>query len=398
VGNLSSNDRLPIDDWSALMKRLLPLQRLKPRSQAFTLIELLVVIAIIAVLIALLLPAVQAAREAARRAQCTNNMKQLGLALHNYHSSNDTFPMVYAVGTIGGGFSADWGVWSVQSHILQFMEQAPLYNAINFNLPNRNSGGGAFVNHSLSATKINSFLCPSSPGAQGTFDCSAFASPGNNYFASVGPSLSEWDYDYNGSPPNGIFKVTSNGSTSPGAPIGIRDVSDGTSNTIAFGEWRMGDFNSAKLSVPQDVINGANTGGVAWPGGPYTFPSTQTAYNNLLTWFSSCAAQAPGSALTAAWNSNMSYMGEGWDQGMFGYTLGNTLLAPNPNYPNCRTCNWSGDWDCAGMYGMSSYHPGGANVAMADGSVHFLKSSTSMNIVWALGTRAGGEVLSSDSY
>ena len=76
----------------------------------------------------------------------------------------------------------------------------------------------------------------------------------------------------------------------------------------------------------------------------------------------------------------MSYLGLSWDQGMFGYTLGNTLLAPNPQYPNCRTCTWIGDWDCPGMYGLSSYHPGGGNIAMADGSVRFLKSSTAMQI------------------
>ena len=93
----------------------------------------------------------------------------------------------------------------------------------------------------------------------------------------------------------------------------------------------------------------------------------------------------------------MSYLGISWDQGMFGYSLGNTLLAPNPNYPNCRTCSWNGDWDCPGMYGLSSFHPGGGNVAMADGSVRFLKSSTAMNVVWGLGTKAGGEVISSDS-
>ncbi len=83
---------------------------------------------------------------------------------------------------------------------------------------------------------------------------------------------------------------------------------------------------------------------------------------------------------------------------MFGYSLGNTLLAPNPNIPNCRTCSWNGDLDCPGMYGMSSFHPGGANIAMADGSVRYLKSSTAMNIVWGLGSKAGGEIISSDQY
>ena len=98
------------------------------------------------------------------------------------------------------------------------------------------------------------------------------------------------------------------------------------------------------------------------------------------------------------WKTNMSYLGLGWDQGMFGYTLGNVLLPPNPQYPNCRTCTWNGDWDCDGMYGLSSFHPGGANVAFADGSVRFLKSSTAMQVMWGLGSKDGGETISSDSY
>ena len=120
----------------------------------------------------------------------------------------------------------------------------------------------------------------------------------------------------------------------------------------------------------------------------------------FLGWLNSCAATAPSTTTHGStnWEYNMSYMGISWDQGIFGYSLGNTMLAPNPQYPNCRTCSWQGDWDCPGMYGLSSYHPGGGNIAMADGSVRFLKSSTAMNIVWALGTKAGGEVVSSDQY
>jgi prepilin-type processing-associated H-X9-DG protein len=119
----------------------------------------------------------------------------------------------------------------------------------------------------------------------------------------------------------------------------------------------------------------------------------------FLQWINLCAGAAPGSILgTDNWRTNMSYLGQAWNQGMFGWTLGNTLLAPNPPYPNCRMCTWDGDWDCPGMYGMSSYHPGGGNIAFADGSVRFLKSSTSMQTVWALGSRDQGDIVSSDSY
>jgi prepilin-type N-terminal cleavage/methylation domain-containing protein/prepilin-type processing-associated H-X9-DG protein len=368
----------------------------------FTLIELLVVIAIIAVLMALLLPAVQSAREAARRAQCANNLHQLGLALHNYLTSTDAVPEVYPqwASPVKNGMSSTWGLWSPQSKMLPYLEQGPLYNAINFSMLNRWTD---FANHSYAGTRIASFLCPSSPVAKGNVACDTLVkSPGNNYFASVGASLAFQAYDGNG-PPNGLFYVE--WSTGLGtwanqtAPISTRDITDGTSHTIAFGEWRTGDFNCNILTIPQDVINNG-AAQTAWPGGGYSFPNTDKQVAVFRTWLNNCAASAASTTQHGAqnWEYNMSYLGLGWDQGMFGYTLGNTLLAPNPQYPNCRTCNWFGDWDCPEMMGLSSYHPGGANVAFADGSVRFIKSSTVTSVMWALGTKDGSEALSNDAY
>jgi prepilin-type N-terminal cleavage/methylation domain-containing protein/prepilin-type processing-associated H-X9-DG protein len=372
-----------------------------PDDRGFTLIELLVVIAIIAVLIALLLPAVQSAREAARRAQCSNNMKQLGLALHNYLTSQDAVPHVYIrlypPGSQTPGAPSDgWGDWSPVSQMFPYLEQGPLYNTINFMWPNRN---GAFPNTSVLGTRIASFLCPSSPIAKGNIACNVLiVSPGNNYFGSVGPSMN-WQASQN---PPGLFAFDGNprlnGNTWQNATpaISIRDISDGTSNTIAFGEWRTGDFNCSLLTVPQDVINP-----VILPANvPMNGPWTGANFTNLMGWLNTCAQTAPSTINHGStnWEFNMSYLGISWDQGLLGYTLGNTILAPNPNIPNCRTCTWNGDWDCPGMYGLSSYHPGGGNIAMADGSVRFLKSSTALNVVWGLGTIAGGEVISSDSY
>src|SRR5437764_3503161 len=143
----------------------------------FTLIELVVVIAIIAVLIALLLPAVQAAREAARRAQCTNNLKQLGLALANYESSNQTYPQAYGQRAVwdptnssGTAGDSGWGNWSPQAQLLGYLEQKNVYNALNFSISSAdNCDGGdpntpiAGIQQTAATIRIDSFLCPSSP-------------------------------------------------------------------------------------------------------------------------------------------------------------------------------------------------------------------------------------------
>ena len=371
--------------------------KISPRARqsfGFTLIELLVVIAIIAVLIALLLPAVQSAREAARRAQCINNLKQLGLALANYESSTSAYPGSYSQvdPTNSNASDSGWGCWSPQALLLPYFEQGPLYNSINFSITS-DEGLCAEIQHTAAVARINSLLCPSSPlpiGQYWGYDATRgpINFPGNNYFASVGPSFTPWASNR----PRGIFSINA---TNSGTTIAIRDITDGTSNTIAFGEWRTGDFNQAKLSI-QDAINirvnqVGNVGG--WGdsashapfGGPVSFQAV----------LATCAGAAKTSLGT---NNNKSQLGRSWVEGQFGWTLGTTILPPNPNYPNCNMESWGGDMDAPGMYNLSSYHPGGANVAMADGSVRFLKSTTNMTTIWALGSKAGNEVISADSY
>ena len=156
--------------------------------RGFTLIELLVVIAIIAVLIALLLPAVQSAREAARRAQCTNNLKQIGLAMHNYNTANNTFPPGTSATfnplnvNNGGSLCMAWSSWSAQSLMLPYLEQTPIYNAANFMLDPINDPQG--YNTTAFFTKINAFLCPSDGNAgQGQSGTNAML---NSYYASIG--------------------------------------------------------------------------------------------------------------------------------------------------------------------------------------------------------------------
>jgi prepilin-type N-terminal cleavage/methylation domain-containing protein/prepilin-type processing-associated H-X9-DG protein len=376
------------------------LRRLPARfTRGFTLIELLVVIAIIAVLIALLLPAVQSAREAARRSQCLNNMKQLGLAVANYESAHGAYPASYSTGQAASGWSGTWGSWSPQAQMLGFFEQQPVYNAINFSLISHGDGSthGDLTQVTAITTRIASMICPSSPTIPGTYYGKPIA--GTCYFASVGSSM-HWVGASGRSAPNGLFMYGGGVSGDQAQPIRVASVTDGTSNTIAIGEWRIGDQDSNKLSI-QDVISHG-------PGFPTNIPpegwdnplmNVQNNATNFLAWLNTCASFAPASTKQSpGWEYNMSYLGQAWNQGMFGWTLGNVLTAPSAPYYNCRGCGWDGDWDCPGKYSLSSYHPGGGNVAFADGSVKFIKSSTAFQIMWAIGSRDGGEVVSSDSY
>jgi prepilin-type N-terminal cleavage/methylation domain-containing protein/prepilin-type processing-associated H-X9-DG protein len=373
----------------------------------FTLIELLVVIAIIAVLIALLLPAVQSAREAARRAQCVNNLKQIGLAMHNYHQALGCFPPggVGASSTVYPGSSAAWGNWSSFSMMLPYIEQQVIYNACNFMHVNQgyDDGLGGIINSTATRTTINAFLCPSSPRLNGGGYQSYYGTtfPNINYFASVGSSLNQYggNASSNGSAgmawtanglsaaPNGMFQVF-------GPAFTVADVTDGTSNTIAFGEWRTGDGDQGRLSIPQDVIR---VGG-SLPAGMSIGPTMSMPLGGafLNTWLQGCAGSALSSVGTA---NNWSGLGQFWCQGLFGDTVGSILTAPNSNYPNCAVYSYGGDNDGSyGNYGLSSYHSGGANAAFGDGSVRFLKASTNQVTIWQIASRNQGEVVSSDSY
>jgi prepilin-type N-terminal cleavage/methylation domain-containing protein/prepilin-type processing-associated H-X9-DG protein len=362
--------------------------------RGFTLIELLVVISIIAVLIALLLPAVQAAREAARRSQCVNNMKQIGIALHGYHAVYDVFPPGGLQARTAEGLTLqEQGSPSVHIRLLSFLEQNALANAFNYSLANANDVYGIACNKTLNNTILNGFLCPSDLGHNYNYSGHSLTglAPGNDYFASVGSSL-EFDANQSNGPPNGPFEYVN----TLGRCFGIKDITDGTVNTIAFGEWKRGSGTLSLLTPSTDIVwLSALPPGTVRNNGTLTMPNP-TLVKALPTWLAQCSAMYRSGAPTSRYVQSM-YLGQGWPLAFLIYTMGNTLLPPNPPYPDCTSAN-SGTVIGPAMYNMTSNHPGGANSLMCDGSVRFLKNSTAMQVMWALGSRAQGEVIDASSY
>jgi prepilin-type processing-associated H-X9-DG protein len=211
--------------------------------------------------------------------------------------------------------------------------------------------------------------------------------PGNNYFASLGSSL-EFAGQQSKGPPNGVFQYVG----TLGEAIGISKITDGTSNTIALGEWKTGTGQINTVTIPTDIIFvGQYPPGVKRDTPLMSMPAGAAAFEQ---WLPLCAA---GAIVAADRTGHTPRLGQSWAFGMIGYTMGNVLLPPNPRYPNCSVSG-NNTLESPGMFGLSSFHPGGANVLMSDGSVRFLKDSTSLATVWKLGSRAQGEVVSSDEY
>jgi len=379
------------------------------KRRGFTLIELLVVIAIIAVLIALLLPAVQAAREAARRSPCVNNLKQIGLALHNYHSTNDSFPpgAAFQPQSSSGGTQcangydyAMWDSWSAQGMMLGYLEQRPIYNAANFSWSPQGTMGQP-INITAVDRVLAVFLCPSDTNS------GAGRQNINNYSACFGTttgSLTGWTD--NPPPPNGncYQKPTgSSGAFTFGLSYGVRDFTDGTSNTVAYSEWLTGDGKGRYYGgfTPPSMYRANFMMSSGVPG-----PSVAEAYQNPANTMSQLQA------CNAIWNTWKQtgggtgqigdIIGLRWAMGTEGFSMFNVLQTPNDStfpFGGCRagTCDFC--WpDSSFTVSASSAHAGGANVLFADGSVRFIKSTINRTTWWALGTRANNEVVSSDSF
>jgi prepilin-type N-terminal cleavage/methylation domain-containing protein/prepilin-type processing-associated H-X9-DG protein len=358
------------------------------RSQSrrgFTLIELLVVIAIIAVLIALLLPAVQAAREAARRSQCINNLKQIGLGLHNYHSTNNVFPMgsTQSPKSGAGDINNSWSGWSAQALMLPYMEQAPLYAACNFQWGMNPFGDVCYYQSSTVAnTVLSVFLCPS--------DTNSSRVNKNNYYACIGTTTNGMTNNCGGQT-SFLPQCTSTGSTGMFTYFicyGISDAIDGTSNTVAFSESNVG-----QPSVYNAVGNGYT--GVGDPGNDVVF-NALTNFNQVIAGLQACATAIQNQSATVNQNH-----GQQWAFGATGYTLFNTIQVPSDpqyKYSDCRLgCGGCG-MDSSFTSGANSNHSGGCNVMMADGSVRFVKSTVNRQTWMQIGTRAGGETVSSDAF
>ena len=311
---------------------------MKRTRSAFTLIELLVVIAIIAILIGLLLPAVQKVREAAARIQCQNNLKQIGTALHDYHSAKGTLPP----GSNPQGFT-------VVAQLLPFFEQDNLFKEINFSVA-ANSPPNAVP----TGTTIKILLCPSDrtsalPAGQG----------GNNYFANYG---TEPFFFQNRSVANGVFALRESA-----GGVRLTDITDGTSNTTAFAELRKGDWNNAVYS-PQDWLNASRAGMPTTVDQAYALCQSIDPTNLSYQWLS-----AGGEWL----NDN---------------ATGTAYIHCGP--PNSTNCGFPANRRFC--VNANSDHTGGVNVALCDGSVRLVPNSISLSTWRALGTRASGEILGSD--
>ncbi len=334
------------------------------RNRGFTLIELLVVIAIIAILIALLLPAVQQAREAARRTQCKNNLKQIGLALHNYQSTHSVFPPSFCIGATTGG------TWSIHARILPFMDQASVFASADLSI-----GYGVAPNSTIGITqmKVPGYVCPSEVNA--TVRVSTSTPPGANHFPSTyGFNGGAWNFFTGGAtyadgvrPGDGAFAP--NSSFSPGS------FTDGMSNTLCFSE--------VKAYTP-------NGGGVAIAAGtapPYSLDLTSyitgtISANGHTEWVDGKIHEAGFTATFPPNSRTIIAAASGSTPAVFGDLISfkerSVGSLTNPTFAAVTA---------------RSFHPGMVNALLMDGSTRSVSENVDVFVWRSISTRAGGEVV-----
>ena len=343
------------------------------RRRGFTLIELLVVISIIGVLIALLLPAVQAAREAGRRAQCINNLKQIGLACVSYESSQKVFPLGASyLGPSDAGSGCTFGTvhgpreFGAFAFILPELEQRNVFNSINFNLAAGGPGGmfgpvnAGLANSTALSTAMAAYLCPSDDRTGGAFAVNSAAQ--TSYF----PSGGTWNTLSYTSGPDCWQQDPGNGAFDDSTAYRAAQFTDGLSNTILVGE------SSRFRNDPDPTLN-------QW-----------SRYDLFTSAFSSTTTRAQGMAFQVPRINAPLVSGD------------STQLPPQTTYPDISDCKaWLKNvplYKEFGQWGFRSQHPGGAHFVFGDGSVKFLKESINLTTYQALGTRNGKEAVGADSY
>jgi prepilin-type processing-associated H-X9-DG protein/prepilin-type N-terminal cleavage/methylation domain-containing protein len=312
---------------------------------AFTLIEMLVVMFVIAIIIALLLPAVQSAREAARRLSCSSNLKNLGLALNNYHSAVGSFPPA----SNGQGYSA-------HVMLLPYLDKTTLYNALNMSVAPLESLG---PNYTASNTRLSIFLCPS--------DGALLTTGSTNYAGNRG-------YGYQRYGEDGLFVIRSQ-------PVSVASVSDGTSNTAAMSEWLLGivthDFQNAGAPLPLND-----------PRRSIYNAQALTKPSQLEQFVQECTSLTPSETLDVT----SALKGAAWILGDLVHSMYNHMVVPDGN--SCL----NGNYVQKGAITASSYHPGGVNLLFADGHVRMVKQTVDLYVWHALGTRSAGEAISESAY